>query len=108
MLLEQAETVEFAMLFLEALTEGTDGLGLSAEAADHRHAVDAAAGLLQSGKAAAEGGGHGKGLLCRDGEKVGKSHDDRLAAVVALLVELAGACLACVDFVGLHRTVYII
>ena len=106
LLLEEAEAVEFAMLFLETLAEGTDGVVVASEAADEGHAVDTAAGLLQPREAATEGSGHGEGLLGRDREEIGESHDDGLAAVVALLVELAGALLAGGDFVGLHKAVY--
>ena len=73
--LEQAEAVELTVFLLEMLAEGTYILGVAGEAADHGDAVDASAGLLQTGEAATEGSGHGLGLFGSDGQTVGKSHD---------------------------------
>lgn len=101
--LEEAEAVEVAVLFLEALAEGTHILRLATEATDEGHAIDTAAGLFQAGEAATERSGHIEGILGMNREFVGKGHDDGLAAVVALLMELAGTLLAVGDFVGLHR-----
>ena len=101
--LEEAEAVEVAVLLLESLAERPYILCLATETADEGHAIDAAAGLFQAGEAATEGSGHIEGILGMDREFVGEGHDDGLAAVVALLVELAGALLAVGDFVGLHR-----
>ena len=100
--LEETEAVEIAVFLLEALAEGADGVAVAGEAADHAHGVDASAGLLESREAATEGSGHGLGLFGGDGKEVGESQDDGLAAVAALLVELAGAGFAGVDFGGGH------
>lgn len=72
------------------------------EATDNGHSGDTSADFAEAGEAATEGSGECKCLLGVDREQVLESQHYRLAAVVTLLMELAGTLFAGIDVFLIH------